>query len=63
MNRNILAFADRRRAPGGERAPLRPVWTATGNPKQPLACRWVAGENRSCERDDSVSGRRHALCA
>lgn len=24
------------------RAPLKCVWTETGNPRQPLACQWVA---------------------
>ena len=25
------------------RGPLTCVWVETGNPRQPLACRWVAG--------------------
>jgi hypothetical protein len=44
------------------RAPtLSRVWFETGNPAQPLACKWIASEQtESCTRSASVAALR--LC-
>ena len=53
MTTIILAF------PRLRAARLRCVWVATGNPNQPLVCKWTAGEKSSPNRVEAraeVSG-------
>lgn len=47
------------------RAPLTRVWTVTGNPRQPLACHWIAkpqqpGQPASAAPDPAQA---HRICA
>ena len=46
-------------------APLRCVWMETGNPSQPLVCKWVLGEKSTDALSLEFSSRWHfcRLCA
>lgn len=45
--------------------PLVCVWSATGNPRQPLACRWIARAEEPEQRLTAVAGSAglHLVCA
>jgi len=46
-------------------APLSCVWIETGNPAQPLVCRWAPREKSSSVRSFEITSEPHAgrLCA
>ena len=59
MTEIILTFPVRRTAP------LTLVWFKTGNPAQPLACRWTASKQAAAESDPEAADSLHfrRLCA
>jgi len=58
MTRIILHF------PVRNDARLRCVWVETGNPVQPLACKWVSGQiDEEGSADRSEGPRFYQLCA
>ncbi len=46
--------------PTKNRASLTCVWTETGNPRQPLACRWVARPQQPEKRASALSDEAQA---
>jgi len=46
-------------------APLRCVWIETGDPSQPLVCKWVRCEQSDAARSAEITGEPHVrrLCA
>lgn len=59
MTKIIFAF------PVRNRTLLTRVWFETGNPRQPLACKWIASRQIDSDRSStSVEGAQaHRLCA
>jgi hypothetical protein len=56
----ILVFSVARRA-AQSRAGLTRVWFETGNPSQPLACKWIAAKTDSSKGASKPANGR--LCA
>ncbi|MFP5210731.1 MAG: hypothetical protein ACLGRW_15745 [Acidobacteriota bacterium] len=57
MTSTNFVFIDR------HRTPLCCVWIATGNPKQPLVCRWVGGESGDSRQVEVEAELWRARCA